>query len=237
MAKRRSKQDVGAKQDAPPFDYSQAERSEIEAAARAVLPDGKPLPNEVREALVQAARIFRANIKKRPWPKERRDYQKIVQLSELLHQAVSVMVEKRADWWTIFGAPERAKGIRRNLEHRLKGVLEIKLAAQFVLDLKMDHRPARVFQSFVLAVWTRLGGKLQSSRHPKTGEPRGPCIRFFQAVTNPVMGASAPSLESLPAIIRREKRALEESAARKAAAAPPKRLMGIRDSAPPTNTH
>src|SRR5256885_770653 len=53
MAKRKSKQDVGAKQDAPPlFDYSQAEWSEIKAAAPAILPDDKPLPNEVREALV-----------------------------------------------------------------------------------------------------------------------------------------------------------------------------------------
>ena len=48
MAKRRSKQDVGAKQEALPFDYSQAEWSNIEEPIRAI---GKSLPNDVRELL------------------------------------------------------------------------------------------------------------------------------------------------------------------------------------------
>jgi hypothetical protein len=226
MAKRRSKQDAGAKQYTPLFDYSQAEWSEIEAAARAVLPDGEPLPNAARVSLVENARYYRAEAHSRmqPWPKERRDWQKIVQLSEYLHQAVSAMIERRVDWLTIFGAPERARDARRRLQHRLKGVSEIKLSAKFMLDnlSKTDRRPARAFQSSVLAVWTSFGGELRSARHPKTGRPGGPLIRFLQAVTIPVMGASAPSLESLPAIIRRRKRALEESAARKAAARTPK---------------
>jgi hypothetical protein len=208
MAKRRGKQDVGAKQEALPFDYSPAEWSNIEEPIRAI---GQSLPNEVREALVKSARRYRAraHVRMQPWPKERRDWQRIVQLSERLHQLVSVRVQGVVDYWNISGAPENAERLRRTLKDPLKGILQIKLVAKDILDhaSKTDHRPAQIFQSYVLTIWTHLGGKLQSARHPATHKPQGPLIRFLRAVTIPVMGASAPSLESLPAIIRRRKRA------------------------------
>jgi hypothetical protein len=210
MAKRRSKQDVGAKQDAPPFDYSPAEWSEIEAAARAVLPQGEPLPNQVREVLVDCARLYQSRIRMPPLAKDNQDWQKVARLSERLHQALKVVSERIEE-------PEEEKYFGRWAEACFKRLLEIKdLAEEMIIPPeRLNYLPARLhYQSDVLEIWARLGGELQSSRHPKTGEPRGPCIRFFQAVTTPVMGASAYSLESLPAIIRREKRALEETEAR-----------------------
>jgi hypothetical protein len=211
MAKRRSKQDVGAKQDAPLFDYSPAEWSEIEAAARAILPDGEPLPNAVRERLVEVARRYRADISLRPWPKDRCDWQKIVQLSERLHQAFSVVIEEGIDYYNIVGRPQSAEGVRRWRDGPLKAVLQIKLLAKDRLlsesPMLGRDRPPRVwFQDEVLNIWIYLGGKLRFSRHPKTKRPQGPLIRFFRAVTTPVLGASAASLESLPEIIRRRKK-------------------------------
>ena len=56
------------------------------------------------------------------------------------------------------------------------------------------------YNSRVLDVWTKLGGKLKFSRHPRTGKVKGPLARYFSAVTQPVHGGSP---ESLPDIIKR----------------------------------
>jgi hypothetical protein len=198
MAKRRSKQDVGAKQDAPPFDYSPAEWSNIEEPIRAI---GMSLPNDMRELLIGFARIYRLEIRLQTLAKakDRRDWQTIARVSERLHQAVLAKIQK---------GRKIARGYPLNLynlEKPLKGVLQIK---RYAADLGNRSLPTRItYHLLVLDLWVELGGKLQSTRHPKTGRPQGPLIRFFQAVTTPVMGASAYSLESLPAIIRRQKRA------------------------------
>jgi len=203
MAKRRSKQHAGAKQDAPYFDYSPAEWSEIEAAARAVLPDGKALPNEVRVWLVDLARIYRFELRLQHFgrAKDRGDWQRIVHLSERLHQAVLAKIQE--DRKIVRGYSIEASYL--GLEEPLKGVLQIKkYAKKLLLSLSKitDFTPSRVnYQHWVLGLWVDLGGKLRFSRS-KRG-PQGPCIRFFRAVTTPVMGASAPSLESIPDIIRR----------------------------------
>jgi hypothetical protein len=68
--------------------------------------------------------------------------------------------------------------------------------------------PKFMFQFKVLLIWTELGGELRISRHGKYGTVQGPLARFFRAVTVPVMGALAPSPESLPDIIRRQSRFL-----------------------------
>jgi hypothetical protein len=198
MAKRRSKQDVGAKQDAPPFDYSEAEWSEIEAAARAILPDNKPLPNEVRESLIDRARHYQNGMS---LIQNNQDWQEIARLSERLHQTIKCV-------W-VFEDPTRdTEHILRGLEAFLEELLEIiDLAEDMIVPPEeVDRRPPRlIYQSDVLGTWVYLGGQLRWSRHPKTGRPQGPLIRFFQAVTTPVMGASAYSLESLPDIIRRHR--------------------------------
>lgn len=67
-----------------------------------------------------------------------------------------------------------------------------------------------LYHSRVLDVWTELGGKLRFSRHPSTGHIKGPLVRYFLAVTQPLHGGSP---ESLPDIIERHvarKKALDE---------------------------
>jgi hypothetical protein len=205
MAKRGSKQDVGAKQDAPLFEYSRAEWSNIEAAARAILPNDKPLPNEVRMALVDRARVYQSRTRL-ALAKDNQDWQKVARLSERLHQALRVASEQSVEIIRVVQGPREAKYVRRWLEAYLEKLLEIKDHAEAVIipAKEMNYRPARVwYQSEVLEIWVRLGGQLRFSRS-KRG-PQGPLIRFFQAVTGPVMGASAPSPESIPDIVRRER--------------------------------
>jgi hypothetical protein len=216
---RQLRRSLGAKQDAPLFEYSQAEWSNIEAAIRAIRPDDwGPLPNMVREHLVNYARIYQIEVRK-SFVKDNQDWQKIAWLSERLYEALRAISGQVVEYLKIRLYPEKAKHFRQWPEV----LLEINdLAENMISPIlgKADRHPARMrYQSLVLDFWVFLGGKLQSTRHPKTGRPGGPLIRFFQAVTTPVMGASAYSLESLPEIIRRRKRALEESAARRAAAA------------------
>jgi hypothetical protein len=62
------------------------------------------------------------------------------------------------------------------------------------------------YEFMVLSIWTSLGGKLKISRNSRTGKIDGPLARFFRVVTVPVMGTLAPSLESLPDIVQRQRR-------------------------------
>jgi hypothetical protein len=63
-------------------------------------------------------------------------------------------------------------------------------------------KPQTKFNHAVLDVWTRLGGELKFSRHPKTQKIKGPLARYFEAATKCIYGGS---LESLPDIVRRDK--------------------------------
>jgi hypothetical protein len=164
------------------------------------------LPNEVREALVEYARLYQIRIKI-TLAKDNQDWQKIARLSERLHQALRIASERTIERIKLVLGPGEAKSFRRSIEARLENrLLELKNFAedQIVSFEEVDYRPARVwYQCEVLRIWVRLGGKLRFSRS-KRG-PQGPLIRFFRAVTGPVMGASAPSLESIPDIVRRQK--------------------------------
>jgi hypothetical protein len=60
----------------------------------------------------------------------------------------------------------------------------------------------------VLGTWMKIGGELKYSRNPNSKKLGGPLVRFFGAVTSPVLGADAPALESIKDIIDREKKRL-----------------------------
>jgi hypothetical protein len=66
--------------------------------------------------------------------------------------------------------------------------------------------PQIVHFQHILWLWTDIfRGKLKLSRDPGSGQLRGPLARYFLAVTGPVMTDEAPSLESLPDIVDRQK--------------------------------
>jgi hypothetical protein len=83
------------------------------------------------------------------------------------------------------------------------------------IDILCDYRPRVRWQDairigyyrFLLSIWTDLvRGPLKFSRHHDCHKPQGALIDFLHAVTGPVMGAEAPSLESLADAIKRERR-------------------------------
>ena len=66
--------------------------------------------------------------------------------------------------------------------------------------------PKRSFYGDVLKVWTDRGGKLGWSTNAQVG---GPCVRYFNAVVRPVMGADSPKQSYVRDIIDDEKRRRE----------------------------
>jgi hypothetical protein len=65
--------------------------------------------------------------------------------------------------------------------------------------------PQIIYFQCILFLWTHfLAGKLKFSRDPKSRRIQGPLVRYFVAVTAPVMKDAAPSLQSLPDIVRRQ---------------------------------
>jgi hypothetical protein len=67
--------------------------------------------------------------------------------------------------------------------------------------------PPVVYYQRVLLLWKdTFGGRLAISRDSQDASKiRGPLIRYFFAVTRPVMGSHTPSLQSLPDIVDRQK--------------------------------
>jgi hypothetical protein len=64
--------------------------------------------------------------------------------------------------------------------------------------------PSVVYFQQALSLWTSLGGRLKFSRDLH-GEPVGPLVNYFRAVISPVMRGKAPSVHSIPDIVKRQK--------------------------------
>ena len=66
--------------------------------------------------------------------------------------------------------------------------------------------PKEEYYRSVLTLWLdHFGGQLKKTRDKTTNKPRGPLLRFFVAVTYPVMGIAAPKPETIFDIVDREK--------------------------------
>jgi len=61
--------------------------------------------------------------------------------------------------------------------------------------------PRATYFRGVLDVWLHLGGELKISRHPVSGDVRGPLWRYFAAAIEPVTGADAISAASFPGLV------------------------------------
>jgi hypothetical protein len=66
--------------------------------------------------------------------------------------------------------------------------------------------PKEEYYRSVLTLWVdHCGGQLKKTRDKMTRKPKGPLLRFFRAVTYPVMGIDAPKPETIFDIVDREK--------------------------------
>jgi hypothetical protein len=189
--------------------YNATQRLAIHAA-RPV--DGEEIPDGVMVGLIKAAERYQR------WETDdarrvRAEFGEFEarwrEIERLLKRAETLFGEMDVEWqggW-LFGR-QRAwlREMEDDAEYHCKSFSQNRDDA-----LAMGCRPGRsdrrdAYQSYVLDVWTQLGGKLGTSKNPVTQEVGGPLFRFFVAVAGPVMGAELPAASSFRNIVRREKR-------------------------------
>jgi hypothetical protein len=188
------------------FEYTEEEWAEIVRSLQHLQPSEKDL-GKARRQLRDAARRYRREKANAPGKKirekiSRRDWARIVKLSE---EAIHLL-RKYSD---IESAPDPDGGppadpwrAHKEALTKLWRVARSRLAESRIDDGFPRAAPRAWYQFYVLETWTRLGGKLQFSRHPQKHKITGPLARYFAAVTQPVLGGS---LESLPDIVKRHK--------------------------------
>jgi hypothetical protein len=213
MAKRRSKQDVGAKQDALAFEYTEEEWAEIVRSLQHLQLSEGDLRN-VRRRLGSAASWYRQQKANAPREKAqerwlRRAWAKIAKRSDEMMRFLDRYSE-------LLTPPSPSGGpVFDHFAHEREILTKVKVDARDARDVRGRFAKSRLiddgyptagprtwYQFHVLETWTRLGGKLQFSRHPQKHKITGPLARYFSAVTQPVLGGS---LESLPDIVKRHK--------------------------------
>jgi hypothetical protein len=188
------------------FKYTEEEWAEIVRSLQHLQPSEEDL-GKARRQLRDAARRYRREKANSPGKKTRqrwfrRDWARIAKLSE---EAIHLL-RKYSD---IESAPDPDGGppadpwrAHKEALMKLNVVARGRLAESRIDDGFPTAGPRACYQFYVLETWTRLGGKLQFSRHPQKHKITGPLARYFSAVTRPVLDGS---LESLPDIVKRHK--------------------------------
>jgi hypothetical protein len=201
----------------PQFDYGDAEWTEIEAAVQGIRKG--PLPKKARELLCVAASVYIWEMARPQHAHSARElkkkWHKIAGSSKKLYGDLSDRIEELLCEINLKGP---LRGEQSTTMVYLEAIsLHLSMlptianrAADYLENQDDKSNPRLRFQSKILEIWVRLGGKLQISRHPKTQEIRGPLARFFFAVARPVMGTGAPSPDSLRDIVERQKTRMVE---------------------------
>jgi hypothetical protein len=183
------------------FDYKEADWAEIEASIQKLRKG--PVPKAVRRALCTAADKYLFA----PRPGEKTELKKKWQefgtrFARLQHD-LSTCVKQ-----SIAAADRDDELMELRLEFINHTCFSVEIGASTARALANafgdKNNPRLTYQSEVLNVWMRLGGKLQISRN-RLQEVRGPLARYFFAVVRPVMGERAPSPETLRDIVDRQK--------------------------------
>jgi hypothetical protein len=196
------------------FSYSEEEWLEIETAIQ-VLRKGA-LPKKVRKWLVGEARWYLAESGlPRDWWQSL--WKKAASKTEDARQVICTIAERHLEVLNRPGYPKKRDRlfVNRLYDEDLRTLVRIRERAKeeaesdkWSSEAAHYDNPKFMYEFKVLLIWTELGGKLAISRHWKTQKIQGPLARFFRAATIPVMRDSAPSLESLPDIVCRQRRFL-----------------------------
>jgi hypothetical protein len=198
----------------PAFDYSEDEWAEIKASIHQLRQDR--LLTKLRRILSAAAQSYLDALRAVDRRADRRalkaHWHKITKISEKLQREVSACAERAL-------AESHREMLPWEIDNRFDaGMASIQLFVETVgmqarlLGRRFDYwrDPRLLFQSQVLETWIWLGGKLKIARNSES-QVSGPLARFFFAVARPVMRERAPSPESLPEIVNRQKRTRAES--------------------------
>jgi hypothetical protein len=196
------------------FDYTEAEWSKIEESVHATCTLAKKQRADLRSHLVEEARVYLACATHDRTTHMK--WRKVELAFEKLRQTLSDAVETELRCLTECGLGK--KGVAKSercFRDVFGAICEMHDFATFQggkfgkksrPEAKMYSNPRMMYEWQILTSWTGLGGKLTRSRDRETQKIGGLLARFFRAVTIPVMGARAPSLETLPDIIARKKR-------------------------------
>ena len=186
---------AGVDRFVPSFDYSDEEWTEIEQSAR--LTCNKQLTDEVRQRLRQAGALYltlsRAGNKflKQQQLASISSWQSIRRLAGELHEQLDKANVPRVDG-SKYGT-------------LLKSLAKLTNDSS-ISSAKSLQSPRENYYSDVLGVWLdELGGRLGLSRGSNTHKLGGPLVRFFRAVTCPVLKTDAPALETISDIVGRER--------------------------------
>jgi hypothetical protein len=204
------------------FDYSGQEWAEIELSAQPAR-EG-PLTEEERWCLRRAGTVYRLfRSADKGFLKQQElmfvtDRENIHLLANELHEA---LIEAHA-----------TNGKYRQL---------LKLLAKLRDDMSILSTnplpPRENYYREIFGVWVdKLGGGLGVSRHSQNHKLGGPLVRFFQAVTRPVLAPEALAIESISKIVGRErKRRANEcrKKRRKRGGQAPAVIAGSVEEAPP----
>src|SRR6516165_912755 len=174
------------------FDYSDQEWTEIELSAQPVRKG--PLTGHERHRLRQAGVLYLALSTSMEFLKQDKRVRNAK--SEKIRKSAASLLEELVD----FDARNNAKKFGRPFLQSLAKLRDDPPV------LAPKNPPREDYYREIFSVWIdNLGGTLKLSRTADTHKLGGPLIRFFQAVTNPVLGTEAPALESICDIVCREK--------------------------------
>jgi hypothetical protein len=133
-------------------------------------------------------------------------------------QSFEASCQERMESWTVVRnlAEELLTALNRAMATKVTNVYNEKYMVRMTTLLSELRDDAESFgrpwiskgdyYKSVLSMWVdHCGGQLKKSRDKTTQKPKGPLLRFFVAVTYPVMGIDAPKPETIFDIVDREK--------------------------------
>lgn len=185
-----------------PFDYSDQEWAEIESSAQSAR--AGPLTEDVRMRLRRAGEVYLTlHSAGREFLKRREltfvaNWATINSLSAALHEHLVEANARSAD--------------DRKYRRLLKSLAQLRDDAGILSSKSPPLALREDYYRKILGVWVdKLGGKLGLSRETVSHRLGGPLVKFFQAVTRPVLASDAPALETISDIIGREKERRKKS--------------------------
>jgi hypothetical protein len=178
------------------FDYTNQEWAEIELTAQWARTG--PLTEEVRQRLRRAGTVYLAI------SPASRDCVKQNELTFATNWAS--ISELAADLSNRLVAAHPRSIIERKYSRLLQLLAELQDDSSKFSGRSLPLPPRENYYREIFAVWVdQLGGKLGISRDAASHKLGGPLVKFFLAVTQPVLIVDAPALESIARIIDRER--------------------------------
>jgi hypothetical protein len=188
------------------FDYTPEQWSAIESALHSLRPDSDAI-DDIRYGLRRAANSYLLQVLERPKEQNRRR-DAIKRWRNIEKHAIALIAEFEQEFGEE-GRPSPDGNFHERQLYRLyTAAFDARVVARGRLtelaDLIDDGFPKATpkvwYHGVVLSEWAALGGKLRVSHHPDTNKIKGPLVKYFSAVTEPVHGGSP---ETIPDILER----------------------------------